>query len=84
MRPKQSCKRPPWPVPLGLGEAITSIPFFLFVLIGLLRGKCEVARATDASRTLRSATRRQSSTTAVEARIVLHFLTYTSRPLRVD
>jgi len=30
----------------GLGEAITSIPFFLFVLIGLLREKCDVARAT--------------------------------------
>jgi hypothetical protein len=32
----------------GLGEAITSIPFLLFVLIGLLREKCEVVRATDA------------------------------------
>jgi hypothetical protein len=32
----------------GLGEAITSIPFLLFVLIGLLREKCEVVRPIDA------------------------------------
>jgi hypothetical protein len=32
----------------GLGEAITSIPFLLFVLIGLLRAKGEVVRPADA------------------------------------
>jgi hypothetical protein len=32
----------------GLGEAITSIPFLLFVLIGLLREKSDVAGATRA------------------------------------
>lgn len=32
----------------GLGEAITSIPFLLFVLIGLMRQKSGVARASGA------------------------------------
>src|SRR5262245_66211838 len=32
----------------GLGEAITSIPFLLFVLIGLLREKSAAVRATGA------------------------------------
>jgi len=32
----------------GLGEVITSIPFLLFVLIGLLREKSDVAKAISA------------------------------------
>jgi hypothetical protein len=32
----------------GLGEAITSIPFVMFVMIGVLRRKSEVARASGA------------------------------------
>jgi hypothetical protein len=32
----------------GPGEAITSIPFLLFLLVGLLREKSEAARATGA------------------------------------
>ena len=32
----------------GLGEAITSIPFLLFVLIGLLRERSDAVRATRA------------------------------------
>lgn len=32
----------------GLGEAVTSLPFLLFVVIGLLREKSEAVRATRA------------------------------------